>query len=200
MKKSFFVFAAIFAATAALAEDPVRTVVVRNGNVLVDDGPIAAKRAFVGVAITSLTPELREFFGASKDAGVLVSSVEADSPAAKAGIRVGDVIVAVDGKSLNHSGDLFMAMRGKHGGDNVRFDVVRAKNRQSFVAVAEEREAPELRRVFNLRDLPGEPGLPLPLADGDWNVRVVTPNLEELQMRIHDLEKRLQELEKLQKK
>src|SRR5262245_15606747 len=45
---------------------------------------------FLGVQLIGITPELRQHYGVPKDAGVLVGAVEADSPAAKAGIQVGD--------------------------------------------------------------------------------------------------------------
>ena len=46
----------------------------------------------LGVGLTDLTPELREHFGVGGDAGVMISRVVEDSPAAKAGLRVGDII------------------------------------------------------------------------------------------------------------
>ena len=54
-------------------------------------------RRQIGVGLTPLTKELAEHFGV--DGGAMVSSVRADSPAAKAGLKVGDIIVEVEGKA-----------------------------------------------------------------------------------------------------
>src|SRR3954449_6982705 len=92
MRKTLFTLVVLLvAATSAFAfDDPGRrTIVVRDGNVLFDDFDFPGKGAFIGVSVVDLTPELREFFGASKDSGVLVSSVADKGPAAKAGVRVG---------------------------------------------------------------------------------------------------------------
>ena len=130
--------------TSAFAEDQIRrTVIVRNGEVLLDEtDPLGnpGKRAFVGVSLTELTPELREFFGAPKDSGVLVSSVSENGPAAKAGVRVGDVITAVNGKTTANARDLRQAVKDNHAGDSIRIEVIRGRNRQALVATAEERE------------------------------------------------------------
>jgi membrane-associated protease RseP (regulator of RpoE activity) len=184
----------LLAATSAFAfDDPVRrTIVVRDGHVLFDDFDPPGKRAFIGVSLIDLTPELREFFGASKDAGVLVSSVVDRGPAAKAGVRVGDVITAVDGKSVADLGDLREAIRDNHAGDSIRIELLRGRNRQTVTAIAEERET-DARFLI----LPGfDKQLVKPLPDGDWKQFMVRPGDEELQTRIRELEKRLQELEK----
>lgn len=62
-------------------------------------------RGRLGVTVQSLTPELEEYFGA-KNGGVLVSSVTQDSPAAKAGLKAGDVITSINGDRVEDSGDL----------------------------------------------------------------------------------------------
>ena len=67
--------------------------------------PYAGGRARLGVTIQSLTPQLEEYFGA-KNGGVLVSSVTQDSPAATAGLKAGDVITSINGRSVTGSGDL----------------------------------------------------------------------------------------------
>jgi S1-C subfamily serine protease len=62
-------------------------------------------RGRLGVSVQSITPELAEYFGA-KSGGALVSSVTKDSPAAKAGIKAGDVIVSVNGRTVSDAEDL----------------------------------------------------------------------------------------------
>ena len=71
---------------------------------LVSHGKVTRGR--IGVTIQEVNQSLAESFGLKKTSGALVSSVEKDSPAAKAGIEVGDVILKVDGKEIQGSMDL----------------------------------------------------------------------------------------------
>ena len=82
-------------------------------------------RGRVGIRVQPLTPELREHFGAPNDRGVLVSEVESGRPAEKAGVRVGDVIVAVDGQPVAKPGALAGAIRRAPEGVSLSFQVVR---------------------------------------------------------------------------
>jgi len=63
-------------------------------------------RGRIGVQIAPVTKEVAESIGLGKPAGALVQSVEKDGPADKAGIEAGDIIVKVDGKAVERSGDL----------------------------------------------------------------------------------------------
>jgi serine protease Do len=63
-------------------------------------------RGRIGVAIQGVNRDLAESFGLDRPRGALVSSVEPGSPAEKAGIKSGDVILAVDGKAVDQSVDL----------------------------------------------------------------------------------------------
>src|SRR5258707_15025398 len=63
-------------------------------------------RGRLGVTIQGVSQELAESFGLKKAQGALVSAVEARSPAAKAGIKTGDIILAVDGRDIENSIDL----------------------------------------------------------------------------------------------
>jgi serine protease Do len=71
---------------------------------LKDDGKVA--RGWLGVRIQPVTAEIAEGFGLDEDKGALVSKVEADSPAAEAGLKVGDVILAWDGEEIERFRDL----------------------------------------------------------------------------------------------
>jgi serine protease Do len=63
-------------------------------------------RGWLGVEIQEVTPELAQSFGLSKPEGALVANVEKDSPAAKAGIKRGDVIVKFNGHQVHEQHEL----------------------------------------------------------------------------------------------
>jgi len=79
----------------------------------------------MGVAINDVTPENASFFHLNNATGALVSQVEPDSPAAKAGVKVGDVITELDGKKVENSGQLQAAISGRHPGDKVTLGIFR---------------------------------------------------------------------------
>ena len=65
---------------------------------------MAASRGRLGVRVQDLSEELAGYFGVKS--GVLVAGVEADAPAAKAGVKAGDVITAVNGQAITDPGEL----------------------------------------------------------------------------------------------
>jgi len=72
-----------------------------------------AKRGYLGVALNPLSPELQKHFGAPEGSGVMVGTVVEDSPAQAAGIRVGDVLTAIDGKEVASASDVQRIIREK---------------------------------------------------------------------------------------
>ncbi|MBS1145391.1 MAG: Peptidase Do [Proteobacteria bacterium] len=83
------------------------------------------QRGKLGVSIQEVNQSLADTFGLSKPAGALVSSVEKGSPAAKAGLEPGDVILGVDGKTVNAASDLPAAIATKQPGEQARLQVWR---------------------------------------------------------------------------
>lgn len=107
-------------------------------------GPhMAHGSGFLGVAITDLTPELRRHFGVAEDAGVMVSRVEDDSPAARAGVLVGDVISAVAGEPVRSAGDLVRQIRRREPDTAVDLELWREGKLETVSATIGRREAPE---------------------------------------------------------
>ena len=79
----------------------------------------------LGLMLMSMTPELRTHFGATNSSGLLVARVENDSPAAKAGVRVGDVLTRTNEQSVDDAGDVRAAISNLKKGDTVELAVVR---------------------------------------------------------------------------
>lgn len=71
---------------------------------LKNNGRVA--RGYLGVLIQDVTQELAESFGMSRPHGALVASIMSGSPAALAGLQAGDVIIAFNGKTIEHSSQL----------------------------------------------------------------------------------------------
>jgi serine protease Do len=95
-------------------------------------------RGRIGVTIQELTRELAESFGLSKPNGALVSNVEKNAPADKAGIEVSDVILKFDGKPVNTSSDLPRMVAAVKPGTKVVVELWRkGKLKQVTVEVAE---------------------------------------------------------------
>ncbi len=117
-------------------------------------GGTMVKRAYLGVALTELSPELREHFGAPTDSGVMVSRVEPDSPAAKAGLKVGDIITSLDGKKVETSFDMQRRIRDRKQGEGVALEVFRDRRAQTISATLVEKERPEFEAGHLLQGLP----------------------------------------------
>jgi len=98
-------------------------------------------RGRIGVSIGNVTRDLAESLGLPKPEGAAVSTVEADSPASKAGLEVGDVITRLDGRAIEGSADLSRTIRSMKPGSKVNLTVWRAgKTRDIPVTIAEFKE------------------------------------------------------------
>jgi len=84
----------------AIPADTVKTVVAQ----LKEHGKVT--RGWIGVQIQTVTPDIADSLGLKKAEGALVAEPQANSPAAKAGIKAGDVITQVDGNAVKDSRDL----------------------------------------------------------------------------------------------
>lgn len=90
---------------------------------LIRDGHI--EHAFIGVSINDVTPENAHFFHLTEAGGAVVSQVSPDSPAERAGLKVGDVITAIDGQKVSDAGELQVAIADKAPGTKVNLGIVR---------------------------------------------------------------------------
>jgi len=103
-----------------------------------------AGRGRLGIGIQSLTPQLAEYFGTK--AGVLVTSVDADSPAAKAGLKAGDVITAVGDTQVTSPTDVTHAVRRADEGADLSIGYTRDKKSATAKARIEPREREPMKR------------------------------------------------------
>ncbi|MFN2517128.1 MAG: PDZ domain-containing protein [Pyrinomonadaceae bacterium] len=85
----------------------------------------------IGATTIQLTKQLADYFGIPDGKGVLVTSVTNESPAAKAGLKAGDVITLVDGEKVEAAGDLSRAINNKKEGD-VTLTIIRDKNQRTI--------------------------------------------------------------------
>jgi S1-C subfamily serine protease len=99
------------------------------------------RRAFIGIAAqqTAIPPLRRRAAGLIQDGAVMIGTVEADSAAERAGLRPGDIIVALDGIVIAGADDLVRALTGDKIGRSVAFDVLRGTERLTIAAVPRER-------------------------------------------------------------
>jgi serine protease Do len=98
----------------------------------------------IGVSTETLTKQLADYFGA-KDGGVLITSVTENSPAAKAGLKAGDVITAIDGEKVDSSGDVSRVINKKQEGE-VSLTILRDHNSRTVNLTPEKREQPTIVR------------------------------------------------------
>jgi serine protease Do len=104
-----------FAIPAEIARPTVQTL-IKYGKV---------DHAYIGVSITDVTPENAKFFHMDQTVGAVISQVESDSPGAKAGLKVGDVITGVNGHQVSDAGHLQMIIGQERPGSKVNLELMR---------------------------------------------------------------------------
>jgi serine protease Do len=120
---------------------------------------------WLGIWLQDLTPQLREALGAQRSTGVLISTVYDASPAARAGVRRGDVLVAIDGAEVRSRQAYYEISRSITVGQTVALALDRAGERVRVELTAEkfpETRADEFAQVLlglELADRNGQPGL-----------------------------------------
>jgi len=107
-------------------------------------GGSAVKRPWLGAKLQAVTPEIADSMGLKRPAGALVTSVIANSPAARAGLKPGDLIVSVDGQPVDDPNAFDYRFATQPLGGTAQFGVMRA-GRELKTAVALQ-TAPETPR------------------------------------------------------
>ena len=86
-----------------------------------------------GATLEALTPELARSLGYNSTDGLVVSRVDDDSPAAKAGLPVGSVVVAVEGQEVHDIVHAARLLRGKGNGSRLTLDIVQVRRSGLFL-------------------------------------------------------------------
>jgi len=116
----------------AIPADMAKTVmnsIVKHGKVI---------RGWLGVSIQDLTPELAKSLNISETAGALISGVEKDSPAAKAGLKRGDLVIELDGKKIANSTSLRNMVSAIAPGTKTAVKIIRDGKEQSVTVMLGE--------------------------------------------------------------
>src|SRR5580700_2973271 len=100
------------------------------------------RRAFIGVAAqhTPIPRRLRHAAGITQERAVMVASIEPDSAAALAGLKVGDILLGLDSTIIAGADDLVRTLTGETIGREVKLDVLRGTERISLAMVPQERK------------------------------------------------------------
>ncbi len=99
--------------------------------------------ASLGITMTTVDSSIAERYGFAADSGAYVSSVTEGSAAANAGIKVGDIVTAFDGKEIASSSDLMLEVRTKKPGDTVTVTVNRDGEVMDLQATLGKSEQPQ---------------------------------------------------------
>ena len=150
-----------------------------------------ADRGYLGVQLLNLTPELKRHFGAAPDRGVLVSRIAADSPAAAAGVKVGDLVTSVDGEPVGTMSQLIGRISQRGAGDQVELGIVRDRVASTLRAELEQSQRRQVE-VGQFVWRTGEEG-PFVLDLGPESIeRVITVDPETINESVSELMERLQ--------
>ena len=104
-----------FAIPAQIVRPTVESL-IRNGKV---------SHGYIGIGISDVTPDEAQFFHVNNASGALITQVEPDSPGAKAGLKVGDIITELNGKTVNDAGELQVVVGQSQPGTTLRLKALR---------------------------------------------------------------------------
>lgn len=129
------------------------------------------EHARIGVTITDVTPENAKFFHQEKASGALVSQVEPDSPGAKAGLKVGDIVIGVDGRKAEDAGRLQVIISQQRPGTKVNLEVMRDGKSLTLPVTLED--------INSRNDEPSKTGQPHGKARWGLGLMDLTPEMRD---------------------
>jgi C-terminal processing protease CtpA/Prc len=147
----------------------------------------------IGVKVQDLSEQLGEYFGVGDGEGALITEVEEDMPAQKAGLKAGDVIVEADGDQVGDTQELREIISEKEEGDKVEIKVIRDRKSQTFSVEVEESPASDFySKAMKLKVQPGT-SAPEFIWQGRSDSKL-QDEMEALKDELAGLKKELQEL------
>ncbi len=123
---------------------------------IVDHGKV--ERAYLGVNVQEVTPAIAKAMGLSSPAGALVSDVSPNSPAQRAGLQSGDVILAINGISVAERNQLVMNVSMMNPGQTVLLKVFRDGQTREITAQVGELPGQKVERASRESGATGKPG------------------------------------------
>lgn len=120
---------------------------------LLDKGVV--ERGYIGAQVQDLNPDLAEAFDIENQSGAIVNSVMADSPAQKAGLQPGDIIISIDSKPVRAASDVRNHIGLLPVGEQVSFEILRAGEKKTLTT-----------KVAASKDWNTNPGLGNPRLEG----------------------------------
>jgi len=151
-----------FAVPSEMAKTVMESL-VKNGKVV---------RGWLGVSIQEITPQLAKEFGLKEPKGALVGDVLPNSPAEKAGLKRGDVLLAIDGKEIENTAQLRKWVAAATNGKKIKLTVWRDK-KEKEVEVSTGEQPQEVAQVGKENE-----GDTLNAAFKGLHVRNLTPAME----------------------
>ncbi|MBL1141434.1 MAG: DegQ family serine endoprotease [Proteobacteria bacterium] len=103
---------------------------------LVETGEV--KRGFLGVSMQNLSPSLAEAFGLKGQNGAIINEVLSGSPADKAGLLAGDIVISTDGKPVKNAADLRNRVGLLPVGEKIKFRILRDGKESDFIITVDE--------------------------------------------------------------
>lgn len=104
--------------------------------------------AYLGIQLLELDKDLAAYFSVKAGEGVLVTQVEKETPAAKAGFKSGDVIVQMADQAVGKSGDIHEALAALKKGDSISVTVIRQGKRETLKAEPDFSRRQRIMRFF----------------------------------------------------
>jgi serine protease Do len=136
---------------------------------LIRDGKVS--HGYMGIGINDVTPENAKFFESKDNRGAIVSQVEPNSPAAKAGLKVGDLITGIDGREVSDAGQLQVVVGQTRPGNTVKLHVLRDGKSMELPVTLEKMGARDQGEDESANSEAGKPRWGVGLADITPEVR-----------------------------
>jgi membrane-associated protease RseP (regulator of RpoE activity) len=143
----------------------------------------------IGVTTTQLTRQLGEYFGVGDGHGLLVTSVNENGPASKAGLKAGDVITEVDGAKVERATDLSRAINRKKDGE-VTLTIIRHKSARTIKLTPEGGQAFDVSPDFPVMPQISEITVPrlelqqMPAIELPQMPNIVLPHIPNIELQV----------------